>query len=54
MKYLTVDGMLSGTGIRDSVDGGYLSPKALGLSMHLTEKLARWLERYEHAHLMRF
>lgn len=50
MKYLTVDGMFSGTGIRDSVEGGYLKLKDLGLSITLQEKISNWLSRYENAH----
>lgn len=50
MKYLTVDGMLSGTGVRDTVDGGYISPGDLGLSSDLCQKISRWLYRYEKAH----
>ena len=48
MRYLTIDGMLSGTGIRDSVNGGYLDATDLGISFALTEKLGHWLSRYEH------
>lgn len=50
MIYLTVDGMLSGTGIRDSVEGGYISPKELGLSSILKDKISKWLSQYEDAH----
>lgn len=50
MHYLTVDGMYSGTGIRDSVEGGYIDPAALGLSAELVERISRWLTRYEDAH----
>jgi hypothetical protein len=54
MLYLTVDGMMSGTGIRDSVAGGYLDPVALGLSSDLVERLARWLHAYELAHYRQY
>ncbi|EGA68246.1 hypothetical protein VISI1226_03985 [Vibrio sinaloensis DSM 21326] len=50
MKYLTVDGMFSGTGIRDSVEGGYLKPEILGLSTELKNKISDWLSRYEDEH----
>lgn len=48
--YLTIDGMFAGTGIRDSVTGGYLKPADLGLSAAVRERLARWLADYERAH----
>ena len=51
MKYLTVDGMLSGSGVRDTVDGGYISLDELGLSTDLCQKISRWLCRYEKAYL---
>jgi hypothetical protein len=50
MRYLTVDGMFSGTGIRDSYEGRYLSPSDLGLSPDLVSRLAAWLREYEGAH----
>ena len=53
-RYLTVDGMLSGTGIRDSVEGGYLDPGELGVSAVLTERIVNWLARYERAHYVQF
>ena len=54
MKYLTIDGMLSGTGIRDSVNGGYINPKDLGISCHLVEKISKWLREYKKAHYMQY
>lgn len=54
MHHLIVDGMLSGTGIRDSVNGGYLSTKELGLSAELICRLSGWLARYEDAHYEQF
>jgi hypothetical protein len=53
-RYLTVDGMLSGTGLRDSVEGGYLEPTQLGLSDVLTDRIGRWLAEYENAHYAGF
>jgi hypothetical protein len=53
-KYLTVDGMLSGTGIRDSVSGGYIAPNKLGLSKELVLQLTGWLNRYETSHYSGF
>lgn len=54
MKYLIVDGMLSGTGIRDATEGGYLSPEDLGVSSDLSQKISRWLACYEEAHFDQF
>ena len=53
-RYLTVDGMLSGTGIRDSVAGGYIEPHQLNLSNGLVEWIKSWLSRYEQAHYAQF
>lgn len=54
MRYLVVDGMLSGTGIRDAVEGGYLDLRELGLSQVLMKDMSRWLRRYEEAHYAQF
>ena len=51
---LLIDGMLSGTGVRDSVNGGYVDPLALGLSVELAQSLAAWLAEYEQAHIYGF
>jgi hypothetical protein len=53
-RYLMVDGMLSGTGIRDKVAGGYVDLNELGLSADLTKRLANWLLAYENAHYHSF
>ncbi len=49
-----IDGMLSGTGVRDAVEGGYLQPEAIGLSTSLVADVADWQRRYEHAHFTGF
>jgi hypothetical protein len=54
MAYFIVDGMLSGTGIRDGINGGYLDPRELGLSPDLCSRISRWLLRYENAHYYQF
>lgn len=54
MIYLKVDGMISGTGIRDAVEGGYYEPEELGVSDSLTQKINDWLERYEDAHYSQY
>jgi hypothetical protein len=51
---LIVDGMLSGTGIRDASAGGYLDPEEIGISTTLTDRLSNWLVRYEDAHFHQF
>jgi hypothetical protein len=54
MKYLTVDGMFSGTGIRDSIEGGYIKPDELGLSAELKQRISSWLNRYEDEHYAQY
>lgn len=54
MRYLLVDGMMSGTGIRDAVEGGYLDPKDLELSEPLVRRISLWLLAYEEAHLEQY
>lgn len=49
-KYLTIDGMLSGTGIRDTLEGGYITPESLGLHIETVIKIEKWLEKYEEQH----
>jgi hypothetical protein len=46
-KYLIVDGMVSGTGIRNQYESEYIEPKSLGLSADVIEKLNKWHERYK-------
>ena len=46
-RYLTVDGMISGTGIRDQYEGKYIDPKLLDISAELVGKLNNWHERYK-------
>lgn len=52
-KYL-IDGMLSGTGLRDAKDGGYVEPVTLGLTAPLADEPASWQKRYEEAHFAGF
>jgi hypothetical protein len=51
---LLIDGMLSGSGIRDVVNGGYVDPASLGLSSLLLRDLASWHAQYEDAHFAGF
>lgn len=50
MKYLVIDASLSGTGIRDKYEGGYISPNELGLSFVVIDRLNQWLSKYENEH----
>ena len=54
MRHLIIDGMLSGTGVRDGAAGGYLDLKNVGLSADLTKRIASWLVAYESAHYSQF
>ena len=54
MRYLIVDGMLSGTGVRDAIGGGYVVLAELGLSPNFLETITSWLARYETAHYRQF
>lgn len=49
-----IDGMLSGTGVRDAVNGGYLRPDTIGLSPSLASDVAEWHRKYENAHFAGF
>lgn len=53
-RILIVDGMLSGTGIRDAKAGGYVDPNELGLSANLIKRITKWLLEYENAHYYKF
>ena len=53
-RTLIIDGMLSGTGIRDGVAGGYLDPLGIGLSEELAKRLSEWVAEYEDAHYYQF
>jgi len=54
MRYLVIDAALSGTGIRDKHEGGYLSPDDLGLSCETIDRLNQWLSKYENEHYSGF
>ncbi len=54
MHYLTIDGMMSGTGVRDAVEGGYLNPGQLGISSGLQNRISHWLAMYEDAHFRQY
>jgi hypothetical protein len=54
MRYLLVDGMLSGTCVRDASGGGYVDLAELGLLPNFVELITCWLARYETAHYRQF
>lgn len=49
-RYLVIDGNLSGTGIRDYYEGGYIEPSALMLSQDTVQRLQVWLAGYGNEH----
>ena len=49
-KQFLVDGMLSGTGIRNATEGGYIKPSELGISHGLSERISVWLSGYADLH----
>jgi hypothetical protein len=51
---LVIDGMLSGTGVRDLERGGYIEPSALGLPSDLSLRIEKWVERYADQHYYQF
>ena len=53
-SHLIVDGMLSGTGIRDGEIGGYIDAAELGVSPTLSAQISEWLGCYESAHFFQF
>ena len=54
MGEFLIDGMLSGTGVRDAIKGGYVDSQSIGLSKALALDLAAWQRRYEEAHFAGF
>jgi hypothetical protein len=51
---LLIDGMLSGTGLRDALNGGYIEPLAVGISSEIAAALTAWQTQYESAHFAGF
>jgi hypothetical protein len=49
-KYLIVDGMLHGTGIRDAIEGDYIPLELLHISDTLKKRIEIWLLQYETEH----
>ncbi|CAG5068142.1 hypothetical protein DYBT9623_00871 [Dyadobacter sp. CECT 9623] len=54
MKYLIIDALLGGTGIRNKYDGAYVDPQTLMLSNNITNQLNSWLTRYGDEHFNGF
>lgn len=54
MQYLIVDGMLSGTGVRDAVNGGFIKLSDLEITEELKLRISNWLAKYENAHYYQF
>lgn len=54
MPNRTIDRTLSGTGVRDSIAGGYIEARTLGLSGGLVARIDSWVKRYEQAHYIQF
>ena len=46
--------MLSGTGIRDGVNGGYIPLDELEISAILSSQISKWLSNYEMAHYSQY
>jgi hypothetical protein len=53
-RYLVIDGCLSGTGVRDAVEGGYLTASDIGISTALSDEISTWQQRYEMAHFLAY
>jgi len=49
-----IDGMLSGTGLRDAQNGGYAQPSQVGISPETAAAIAAWLTQYENVHFAGF
>ncbi len=51
---LIVDGMLSGTGVRDALNGGYVHLSDLKIPPSLIREINKWLSDYEMAHFLQY
>lgn len=49
-----IDGILSGTDVRDVPNGGYVDPMPLGLSEQLGQSVSSWQAQCEEAHFAGF
>lgn len=49
-----IDGMLSGTGVRNATHGGYVEPASVGMSASLASDVELWQQKYEDAHFAGF
>jgi hypothetical protein len=46
MRYVRLDGFVSGTGLRDCNSGGWLNPYTVGLSDQLAAEIEAWAYDY--------
>lgn len=46
-QYIIVDGCLHGSGLRNGLEGGYISPADIALDAVLQNELQEWLAEYE-------
>jgi hypothetical protein len=46
--------MLSGTGVRDEIEGGYIDLQSLAISSSLQDDFTQWLEAYADAHYKQY
>ena len=51
---LIVDGMLSGTGVRDATNGGYVSLSDLKITENLSYRINKWVSDYETVHFLQY
>ena len=54
MRYLIIDGALSGTGVRDKYETGDVELVSLELTDELIERISNWLHAYEEEHYAGF
>ena len=54
MTHYIIDGELSGTGVRDAVESGYVGLAEIGLSDALAADIADWAKRFEDMHFRGF
>lgn len=48
---LLVDGMMSGSGVRDAINGGYIKLPSLGLSANLVKDITSWQAKCAQCHI---
>jgi hypothetical protein len=53
-RHFIVDGMLSGTGVRDGINGGYIEIDDLALPEKLSRRIQKWHSAYEKLHFRNY